>query len=69
MPIQPVKVSLLFLNRKYGCVLIGAGVRTDDEYVLLFETLLNVVHTHASKAKICFNTGPFDSVNAVQRWV
>lgn len=50
-------------------MLIGAGVRTDDEYVLLFETLLNVVHTHASKAKICFNTGPFDSVNAVQRWV
>jgi hypothetical protein len=59
----------LLSEKAYDCVLIGAGVRTVDEYVLLFETLVNVVHQHAPKAKICFNTGPFDSVDAVQRWV
>ena len=59
----------LLSEKTYDCVLIGAGVRTVEEYVLLFENLVNVVHKHAPKAKICFNTGPFDSVDAVQRWV
>ena len=59
----------LLSEKTCDCVLIGAGVRTVDEYVFLFETLVNVVHQHAPKAKICFNTGPFDSVDAVQRWV
>jgi len=59
-----------WLSREtYDCVLVGAGVRTVDEYIILFETLINVVHEHAPLAKICFNTGPFDSVDAVQRWV
>lgn len=59
----------LLSEKTYDCVLIGAGVRTVAEYVLLFEILVNVVHQNAPKAKICFNTGPFDSVDAVQRWV
>ena len=53
----------------YACVLIGAGVRTDSEEFLLFEKLINVVHKHAPGAKICFNTGPTDSVDAVKRWI
>ena len=52
-----------------ACVLIGAGVRTDSEEFLLFEKLINVVHEHAPGARICFNTGPTDSVDAVRRWV
>lgn len=53
----------------YDGVLIGAGVRTDPEEFALFETLINVVHREAPGARICFNTGPTDSVDAVQRWV
>ncbi len=53
----------------FACVLVGAGVRTDVEEFLLFEKLINVVHEHAPTAKICFNTGPTDSVDAVKRWV
>ena len=34
-----------------------------------FENLLNVVHAQAPNAKICFNSSPTDSVEAVQRWV
>ena len=62
-------VLSLLAEKTYDCVLIGAGVRTVDDYILLFETLINTVHQHAPTAKICFNTGPFDSVDAVQRWV
>ena len=59
----------LLSKKSYDCVLIGAGVRTVDENMLLFEVLVNTVHQQAPNAKICFNTGPFDSVDAVQRWV
>ena len=53
----------------FDCVLIGAGVRTDPDEFLLFEKAINIVHEMAPQARICFNTGPMDSVAAVQRWV
>jgi hypothetical protein len=55
-------------KRSFDCVMIGAGLRT-PELLLLFEKLLNVVHAEAPGAKICFNTTPADSTEAVQRWV
>jgi hypothetical protein len=54
----------------YDCIMIGAGVRLPPDHFLLFERLINVVHRHAAPtAKLCFNTRPDDSVNAVQRWL
>ncbi len=55
-------------KREFDCVLIGAGLRA-PEHLRLFEKLLNRVHALAPKAKICFNTTPEDSAEAVQRWV
>ncbi len=52
----------------FDVVLIGAGVRKDDDHFLVFETLVNVIHEHAPKARIAFNTGPTDSVEAIERW-
>lgn len=52
----------------YDVVLIGAGVRKDDDHFLVFEKLVNIVHEHAPNARIAFNTGPTDSDVAVQRW-
>ncbi len=63
---ETVKAKLAETN--FDCVLIGAGVRTDTEEFLLFEKLINVLHEHAPTARICFNTGPTDSVDAVKRW-
>jgi len=51
----------------FDVVMIGAGVRKDDEHFLIFEKLVNVVHEHAPKARIAFNTGPTDSDAAVHR--
>jgi DNA-binding LacI/PurR family transcriptional regulator len=53
----------------YDAVMIGAGVRKDEEHFLLFEKVLNVVHRGAPAAKLCFNTGPTDSFAAVRRWI
>ena len=53
-------------KREYDCVMIGAGLRTSDR-LILFEKLLNIVHRHAPSARICFNTTPADSAEAVHR--
>jgi len=56
-------------QQQFDCVLIGAGVRTIAKNFLLFERLINIVHTHAPQAKLCFNTKPTDTAEAVQRWL
>ena len=55
--------------KEYGCVIIGAGVRTSQKYFLLFEKLVNVVHELAPKSRIGFNTRPTDTAEAVRRWI
>ncbi len=64
---ETVKATLA--ETEFACILIGAGVRTDEEEFLLFEKLINVLHEHAPAARLCFNTGPTDSVAAVERWL
>ena len=56
-------------QKRFDCVLIGAGVRVNPSNFLLFEKLINVVHEHAPQAKICFNTLPSDTAAAVKRWL
>ncbi|HUK41849.1 MAG TPA: hypothetical protein VLX11_12410 [Candidatus Acidoferrales bacterium] len=56
-------------QKHFDCILIGAGVRTIPEYFILFEKLINVVHEHAPQSKLCFNTKPSDTAEAVQRWI
>jgi len=63
-----VALATVLKRKPYDCVVIGAGMRTIDKNFLLFERILNVVHEHAPQARICFNTGPFDTAEAVQRW-
>jgi len=56
-------------RKQFDCIVIGAGVRTIPKYFILFEKLINVVHEHAPQAKLCFNTKPSDTAEAVQRWI
>ncbi|RZL94865.1 MAG: hypothetical protein EOP82_04040 [Variovorax sp.] len=57
------------LSEGFDCVVIGAGLRTVPTYFLLFEKLINVVHRNAPEARLCFNTRPSDTADAVQRWL
>ena len=56
-------------QKRFDCIMIGAGVRTNPSNFLLFEKLINVVHEHAPTAKVCFNTLPSDTAAAVKRWL
>ena len=54
--------------RRFDCVVIGAGLRA-PRHLLLFEKLVNLVHERAPHARICFNSSPADTAEAVQRWI
>jgi len=56
-------------SRSFDCVVIGAGLREPKPRLLLFEKIINLVHDLAPDAKICFNTNPSDTLEAVHRWV
>ena len=56
-------------QRPFDCILIGAGIRGLPQHTLLFEQVINVVHQHAPTAKLCFNTNPNDTAEAVLRWI
>lgn len=62
-------VQIQLEQKQFDCILIGAGVRTNPSNFLLFEKLINVVHEHAPRAKLCFNTVPSDTAEAVKRWL
>jgi len=63
-------VAVAALRSKHpDCVVIGAGLREPAERLLLFEKIVNLVLIHAPHARICFNTTPADTVEAVQRWI
>ncbi len=54
---------------RYACVLIGAAVRESHTPIALFECIINLVHTLAAEARICFDSSPGDMTQAVRRWV
>ncbi len=62
-------LSTRLQQKRFDCVMIGAGVRTIASNFILFEKLINVVHQYAPDAKLCFNTNPTDTAEAVRRWL
>ena len=49
--------------------MVGAGVRVLSQNTSLFEKIMNTIHQKAPpSSKICFNTNPADTVEAILRW-
>jgi len=66
---DPEELTARYLQEHaFDCVMFGAGIRSPAQ-LMLFEKLLNLIHMRAPKAKLCFNTTPADTLEAVQRWV
>ncbi|MFG2555962.1 hypothetical protein ACGFWF_39425 [Streptomyces sp. NPDC048581] len=53
----------------FGLAMIGGGVRMLPENTLLFERLVNVLTEEAPGIRLCFNTSPEDTVEALRRWI
>ncbi|WP_299052333.1 hypothetical protein [uncultured Nocardioides sp.] len=52
--------------RDWGCVVVGGGIRTDDD---LFERVLNLVHHRAPGAAIALGDSPTGTYDAAARWL
>lgn len=53
----------------FGLAMIGGGIRMLPENTLLFERLVNVLTEEAPGIRLCFNTTPEDTVEALRRWI
>jgi hypothetical protein len=63
-------VSDILSRERFDCIMIGAGVRVLPQNTILFEKIINTIHQKSPpSSKICFNTNPSDTVEAVVRWV
>jgi hypothetical protein len=56
-------------EKNYDGVVVGNGIRGIKSNFILFEQIINVVHSHAPKSKIIFNSLPTDTEEAVKRWL
>jgi hypothetical protein len=53
----------------FDCVVIGNGLRTPPDQLLLFERIVNAVHQLAPQSRIAFNSKPSDTAEAAGRWI
>ena len=56
-------------RRPWEVVVVGGGVRTNEERLELFERIINLVRRHAPDAAIAFNSTPSDTYGAAARWL
>jgi precorrin-6B methylase 2 len=59
-------VNTALCAQPWECVVVGGGVRQQDE---LFEQVINLVRVHAPSAAIAFNASPADAFEAAARWI
>lgn len=62
-------VTEALLRSRWDCVVVGGGIRTSEEHLDVFETILNLVHRHASDTPIAFNDRPDGTFEAASRWL
>jgi L-lactate utilization protein LutC len=63
------RIVELLRREPYACVVVGGGIRKQEELLELFERVVNLVRRHAPQAAIAFNSGPDDSADAARRWL
>jgi hypothetical protein len=66
---QRERLAEVIAREPWECVVIGGGVRTDEERPEAFEVVINLVHRHAPQAAIAFNSRPDDTAEAALRWI
>jgi hypothetical protein len=51
----------------FDVAMIGAGIRMAPEHTLLFERIVNVLRDLSPGIRLCFNTRPEDTADALRR--
>jgi hypothetical protein len=66
---QQARLAEVLAAEPYECVVVGGGIRTDEERPEAFEVVVNLVRRHAPQAAIAFNSRPDDTAEAALRWI
>lgn len=53
----------------FGLAMIGAGVRLQPDYTVLFERIINALTDAAPGIRFCFNTSPETTIDALHRGI
>ena len=61
------RVTVALQARSWDCVVVGGGIRTPEEQLELFESIINLIRRYAPQAAIAFNHTPHDLSDAVAR--
>ena len=56
-------------SRRWEVVVVGGGVRKNEERLEQFERIINLVRRHAPGAAIAFNSSPAGTYEAAARWL
>jgi hypothetical protein len=56
-------------HTQIGLALVGGGIRMIPEHTELFERIVNVLHEVSPGIRLCFNTAPDNSIDALRRWI
>jgi hypothetical protein len=52
-----------------GLAMVGGGIRMIPEHTELFERIVNVLHEASPGIRLCFNTAPDNTIDALRRWI
>jgi hypothetical protein len=61
------RVTAALQSRSWDCVVVGGGIRTPEEQLELFESIINLISRYAPQAAIAFNHTPHDLADAAAR--
>lgn len=62
-------IEAALCSQPWRVVVIGGGIRTDENRLSTFETVVNLVRRHAPDAAIAFNATADDTFDAAARWL
>jgi hypothetical protein len=62
-------VSAALAAQAWECVVIGGGIRRNEDQLELFERIVNLTRQLAPDAAIAFNSRPDDTYPAAARWL
>lgn len=53
----------------FALAMIGGGIRMISDHTELFERIVNVLLEASPGIRLCFNTAPENTVEALRRWI
>lgn len=62
-------VTTALRTHAWECVVIGGGIRNDNDLLEMFEQVVNLVRLHAPQARVAFNSTAVDTFDAAARWI